>query len=136
MCRTENHHQNRGRNIVQPNGSTQKIQHRKHRQRHRHKEKRAVQKRNISPTCKVANPNDVVQKQKESSKAKPYTSEMERFPADQKRNGEQVSNAADLLDRFNPTCHRRSLFCLSDWGKDSIGNIDQHRQRKNHNPNP
>ena len=47
MCRAENHHDDRSRKVMQPDGGAQKVQHRKHRQWHRDKEKRTTQERDL-----------------------------------------------------------------------------------------
>ena len=63
MCCTKNGHNNRGGKVVQPNGSTQKVKYGKHRKRHWHKEKCAVQQVNLSFTDKIADPYGIVQYQ-------------------------------------------------------------------------
>ena len=65
---------------MQPNGSTHKVQHGKHRKRHRDKKKRAIQQDNLSPARKIADPYGIVQDQKQSGKPKPDTPELNRFP--------------------------------------------------------
>ena len=77
MRRAENHHYDRSRKVMQPNRGAQIIQHRKHRQRHRDKEKRAAQQRDLPTAHKIAEPHSVVQNQESCRKIKPAAPEAE-----------------------------------------------------------
>ena len=136
MRRTENHHDDRSRKVFQPDGGAQKVQHREHRQRHRDKEKRTAQKRNLPSAHKIAEPHGVVQNQENCRKGKPDAPEAESFPAHKQRNRKQIGDAADLFDDLNPMCDRCGLFRFSGRQKHDIGDVDQHGQRKDHKPDP
>ena len=70
MCRAENHHDDRSRKVMQPDGGAQKVQHGEYRQRHRDKEKRTTQQGDFSATHKIAEPHGVVQNQESCRKIK------------------------------------------------------------------
>ena len=121
---------------MQPNGSTHKVQHWKHRQRHRDKKKRAIQQDNLSPARKIADPYGIVQDQKQSGKPKPDTPELNRLPAHQKRDRKQVGDPAALLHALYPVRNRLPLFRLPGRRENGINNIDQHGQRKHRKSDP
>ena len=121
---------------MQPDGGAQKVQHGEHRQRHRDKEKRTAQKRNLPSAHKIAEPHGVVQNQESCRKGKPDAPKAESFPAHKQRNRKQIGDAADLFDDLNPMRDRYGLFRFSSWRKHDIGDVDQHGQRKDHRPNP
>ena len=70
MRRTEDHHDNCRRKVMQPDGRAQKVQHGEHRQRHRDKEERTAQQGDLPSARKIADPHGIVQKQEQRGKEK------------------------------------------------------------------
>ena len=77
--RAEDEHQDPRRKIVQPHGGTQKIQDRKYCQRHRDKQKRMAQQRDLPSAQKIAEPYGIVQDQEQRGKAEPYALQADRL---------------------------------------------------------
>ena len=136
MCRAEDQHQDHRRQIPQPQRRAQIIEDRENDQRQRDQQERALQQRDLPSAEKIADPYSVIQGQKADRQPEPDALRADRLAADKQHDGEQISDAAALLYELHPAgdgCGRPRLSGRREGG---IGEIDEHRQRKDHQPDP
>ena len=131
----ENNHGDHRRDIVQPDGGAQVIQHREYRQRQRDKKERPAQQLRFPPAREIAEPDGIVQRQKPAGQIQPYAAQCQRLTAHQQHHRQQIRHAAALLHQLHPAGDRRGLRFFHRW-KEDIGDVDQHGQGEDHQPGP